>query len=142
MRLEMENGASHDVTTEADVRSSLAKLNGETNTFAILTSGGENYVQAAVQKAGFLVERRSGSFESHRSARVRGSDALTQEIVAEIFSAYLMGRPMPAEVEWRKVELPAPDSIQAATHSARGYLLLALPFVLLAAILVWRYYPR
>ena len=134
MQLETENGTKHEEVSEVKLRSTLAALNDADNTFAILSSGGEHYLQTVSQDDAFVIEKRDGSFDRHFRARSGERHQFTKDEVVQVFSAYLLGQPESSQ--------PKPGSIPAHAKAASRYLLIGLFAALLLGALAWSWYSR
>lgn len=69
MKLEFENGAVFENPSDGTIAETLAGLNGESNTFAILSASDLTYIQVAAGEDGTgLLEYQEGSTERHFQA--------------------------------------------------------------------------
>ena len=142
MQLETENGTKHEEVSEVKLRSTLAALNDADNTFAILSSGGEHYLQTVSQDDAFVIEKRDGSFDRHFRARSGERHQFTKDEVVQVFSAYLLGQPESSQLTWEPMSMPKPGSIPAHAQAASRYLLIGLFAALLLGALAWSWYSR
>lgn len=85
------------------------------DSFVILGSGPETYIQTATHNGGYAVEKREGDSRHHFRAVRRGNDpevakrpdeAFEFEEVREIFMAYASGAPAPHFMRWERMQLP------------------------------------
>ena len=163
MRLTLENGSEKEINDPAPLRNELQSLNNTDNTFAILASGDQNYIQAAAQEDGFIVERQDGNYAAHFYAARPGlhqplqdqswlipradlgQDRFSLAEVIDIFSAYLSGTAPGFAVEWVPMELSDPGSLKTKVSVWSRRLVWMTAFVVFAGALIWlkwkRYHP-
>ncbi len=120
-----------DILESAGLATALSTLDPVTNTRAILSKSGNDYVQAGAYANGFAIEKRSGNQASHVHARhlsrgplepdppikerswwqkLFGIDTgpyvhdytFTLDEVIEIFTAYFDGKDFPSYVTWHE----------------------------------------
>lgn len=124
LEIKLENGTSRNVACKEELRPLLQSLNLRGNSFAILERGPDDYIQAALDRRGFVVEWHDGDPDRHYSAaracssplpqRTNGwlefwkrqplQDRFSVDEVAEFFASYLEGLPPPAKAQWVKLE--------------------------------------
>lgn len=144
MRIELSEGRKGTVSTGAELVQWLDALSQGTSEFAVLSSGPDDYVQAAFGQDGCRVEKRAGGEHLHYEAvRTRppvidtpaGPNRFSLDDVQLIFEDYLAGRDSAAFVRWRRIALsqPLPGTGQRVI---RGLAILIL-FSLIAVAGIW-----
>ena len=102
MQLEASNGAVVMAPTAAQIASALSGLPGGTDSFAILSSGEQAYVQVAGSAAeGFALEYRAGSESEHYQA----ATSMPLNVVQDVFERYARNDPTwRSRVSWVPLE--------------------------------------
>ena len=136
MKLELERGFTGETNDPDAVRTALQTLSATDNTFAILSSGDETYIQTGVQDDGFIVEKRDGSSTDHfYAARPglhqplkdeslllptadRGQDRFTLAEVQDIFVAYMSGNAPSTSVQWVRMKMYDADPVRTKVRWA------------------------
>lgn len=86
MRLEIGDSRAFDEPSEDHVRREVELLALGRSEFVILARGKLDYIQAAPEGEGFVMEWQEGGLENHWQATTEDADKL-----AEFFAAYLRG---------------------------------------------------
>jgi hypothetical protein len=163
MKLKLERGFEGETRDPAAVRTALQTLNSNDNTFAILSSDDETYIQTGAQEDGFIIERRDGSYNSHfyaarpglhqplkdrswlLAAADVGQDRFTLDEVIDIFSAYLSGVAPHTSVQWVRMNMPDPQAFKTKVSSWARVAVWAILFAAFAGVVLWlswkRYHP-
>lgn len=144
MQIELSEGREGTVSTGAELVQWLDALSQGSSEFAILSRGPEDYVQAAFDRGGYRIEKRTGG-ESHHYEAVRTRPTVTGahgkptrfglDDVQLVFEDYLAGRDSAAFVRWQRIALsqPLPGTGQ---RIVRGLAILIL-FSLIAVAGIW-----
>ena len=144
MQIELSEGREGTVSTGAELVQWLDALSQGSSEFAILSRGPEDYVQAAFDRGGYRIEKRTGG-ESHHYEAVRTGDGRAGahgkptrfglDDVQLVFEDYLAGRDSAAFVRWQRIALsqPLPGTGQ---RIVRGLAILIL-FSLIAVAGIW-----
>jgi len=124
--LELEDGTRHRDPDAATIASALRTLDGENNSFAILSEADEVYVQTAGGRdTGFVLEYREGSADAHYRA-VR-NDLNVGEVV-RAFIQYTAGDPSwRVPFDWKRLEM-------RRLPSRRGGMLILIGALALVAV--------
>ena len=100
MRLEIGGTRAFDEPAEEHVRREIELLALGRSEFVILSRRELDYIQAASEEAGFVVEWQEGGLENHWQASTDDAEAL-----AEFFVAYLQGGDFKSHFPFEKLEL-------------------------------------
>lgn len=94
-------------TTVEAVRDAVDAIQYNSDGFAILERGEEQYMQTAVREGGFILEKREGSEVAHFAAkRLDGTgDLFSVEEITEALLSYLEGRIETPGVHWERLHL-------------------------------------
>jgi hypothetical protein len=126
LKLEVEGKPAVEQPTEKQIRAAVLKLRSYgPHSYAALTDDGGNYLQVAGGGVTCLLERRNASSGQHFRAfhgkpssvfadgtalafsggeiRLNADEWFTSEVVADAFSAFRSGAPLPAGISWREV---------------------------------------
>ncbi len=139
MLLTTESGGTTEVTTVEDLARQLRMLNAECNTFAILSSSDEVYIQTALRNGSYEVEKREGTETAHFEAVRPGPSSfdlnrrfMLPEVI-ELFTAYYKAEPTRLQIDWKPLRLPQfPRKISWIV--AGGFLLAVVVGI---ALIVW-----
>ncbi|WP_423602372.1 hypothetical protein [Sphingomonas sp. MS122] len=144
IQIELSEGRGGTVSTGAELAQWLDALAQGSSVSAVLSRGPEDYVQAALERGGYRVEKRAGDESCHYEAmRIRppvaassvGPTRFGVDDVQLIFEDYLAGRDSAAFVRWRRIALSQP-LLGAGQRIIRGLAILIL-FSLIAVAGIW-----
>ncbi len=147
MHLRMGNGIQMEPAVPAELEAALATLEPEHNGTAVLWVEEDVYLQTAMDREGFIIERRDGHAGLHMRAfrakphPVMVNDHFDRAEMVEMFDAYLLARPMPESVRWETLTLAPPRLASAGTTRLLIYGLGALLLVIALGIALagwWR----
>ena len=104
MKLELEGGEVFDHPSPSTIEAALARVDGRSIGFAILSEGEMSYVQAAGSaKAGFALEYQLGSIDRHFGSM---SSDVPIDVVVRVFGRYAEGHADWSEpLEWQRMVL-------------------------------------
>ena len=106
------------IANPSDIASAVAALDPDRNSFIVIETGEETYIQTAYEGGGLVVEKREGSSERHFRAWHRGGgDSFGKPEVQRILESYVQGTEMPLTVEWKRHEF----GVAAAGELLKGF---------------------
>jgi hypothetical protein len=128
MQLEVSDGSAIASPTASQIADALARLPGGADSFAILSSGDQAYVQVAGSASeGFALEYRAGSESEH----YRASRSMPLNVVRDVFERYARNDPAwRSQVSWEPWDAGSPS---------HGYRIgvFAMVAIAAAAVLGW-----
>jgi hypothetical protein len=93
------------IANASDIAGAVAALDPDQNSFMVLKTGEETYIQTAYEGGALVVEKREGSADRHFRAWHRGGgDSFAKRDVQRILESYVLGTEMPLTVEWKPHE--------------------------------------
>jgi hypothetical protein len=125
MLLTTEKGSAEHIGDPSQIVMCVSALKQPTNTFAILASKDQHYLQTALTDGGFVLEKRLGSAGHHFTAthffrqptiiykkpwwkfwgQAETADCFQQSEVVAAFSAFFSGSPDPTFLRWNRLDL-------------------------------------
>jgi hypothetical protein len=94
------------LASPSDIATAIAALDPDNNSFTVLESSDQFYIQTAYEDGDFVVEKRDGGPDHHfRAWHMGGTDRFDKAQVQRLFDAYYRTEAFPLTVEWRPYRL-------------------------------------